>query len=152
MGIAAAGADLSVPWWKEPNKDQWFAWIAAWLGWMLDIFDYFVFLFIMVPIAKEFGVSVTAVAAVLAVTIWLRLVGAIGSGWLADRIGRKTPLMLSILWYSICNFVAGFSPSFLSCLLSEPCSASEWARNGPSAQVSQWSRGRRDHAASWGAF
>ena len=43
----------------------------------------------------------------------MRLVGATASGWLADRIGRKTPLMISILWYSICNFIAGFSPTFL---------------------------------------
>ena len=42
----------------------------------------------------------------------MRLVGAIGSGWLADRIGRKTPLMISILWYSICNFFAGSAPTF----------------------------------------
>ncbi len=41
----------------------------------------------------------------------LRL-GAVGSGWLADRIGRKKPLMISILWYSVCNFLAGISPSF----------------------------------------
>jgi len=112
MAFAADASGLSAPWWKEPTKDQWFAWIAAWLGWMLDAFDFTIFLFIMVPIAEEFGVSVTAVAAVLAVTIWLRFVGAIGSGWLADRIGRKVPLMLSILWFSVCNFVAGFSPSF----------------------------------------
>ena len=52
------------------------------------------------------------VTAVFTVTLWLRLVGAVGSGWLADRIGRKTPLMISILWYSVCNFVAGLSPSF----------------------------------------
>src|SRR3984893_126898 len=112
MTIAVDVSGLSVPWWREPTKDQWFAWIAAWFGWMLDAFDFTVFLFIMVPIAQEFGVSVTAVAAGLTLTIWLRLVGAIGSGWLADRVGRKVPLMLSILWYSICNFVAGFSPSF----------------------------------------
>src|SRR3974390_1823127 len=42
----------------------------------------------------------------------MRLVGAVASGWLADRVGRKTPLMISILWYSICNFIAGFSPTF----------------------------------------
>jgi SHS family lactate transporter-like MFS transporter len=112
MAVAAAGSDLSTPWWREPTKDQWLAWIAAWLGWMLDAFDFTLFLLIMVPIAKEFGVSVTAVAAVLTLTLWLRLVGAIGSGWLADRVGRKVPLMLSILWYSVCNFIAGFSPSF----------------------------------------
>lgn len=113
MTIAAGAAGLSVPWWKEPTKEQWLAWIAAWLGWMLDAFDFTIFLLILAPIAKEFGVSVTAVAAVLTLTLWLRLVGAMASGWLADRIGRKTPLMLSILWFSACNFIAGFSPNFI---------------------------------------
>ena len=47
---------------------------------------------------------------VLTVTLWMRLVGAMGSGWLGDRIGRKIPLMISILGYSLCNFIAGFSP------------------------------------------
>src|SRR5262249_8472069 len=67
----------------------------------------------MVPIAKEFGVPLTEVTFVLTITLWMRLVGACASGWLADRVGRKAPLMISILWYSICNFIAGFSPTFL---------------------------------------
>jgi MFS transporter, SHS family, lactate transporter len=66
----------------------------------------------MVAIAKEFGVPLTEVTVIFSVTLWMRLVGAVASGWLADRIGRKTPLMISILWYSICNFIAGFAPSF----------------------------------------
>src|SRR5262245_6079260 len=66
----------------------------------------------MVPISQEFGVPLTLVAGTVTFTLWLRLVGAFGSGWLCDRIGRKTPLMISILWYSICNFAAGFAPSF----------------------------------------
>jgi hypothetical protein len=45
-----------VPWWKEPTKDQWMAWIAAWLGWTLDAFDFTIFLLIMVPIAESFHV------------------------------------------------------------------------------------------------
>ena len=102
----------ALPWWKEPTKDQWYAYIAAWLGWTLDAFDFTIFLLIMLPIAQEFDVPLTAVAAVFTITLWLRLVGATASGWLADRIGRKTPLMISILWYSICNFIAGFSPTF----------------------------------------
>jgi MFS transporter, SHS family, lactate transporter len=57
------------------------------------------------------------VTVVFTITLWMRLVGATASGWLADRIGRKTPLMISILWYSICNFIAGFSPSFWFLLL-----------------------------------
>ena len=80
---------------------------------MLDAFDFTIFLLIMVPIANEFGISVTLVASALTVTLWLRLIGAVASGWLADRIGRKAPLMLAILWFSASNFVAGFSPSFM---------------------------------------
>ena len=76
-----------VPWWKEPTKDQWVAWIAAWLGWTLDAFDFTIFLLIMVPIAESFHVSLIEVTAVFTVTLWLRLVGAVGSGWLADRVG-----------------------------------------------------------------
>src|SRR5258707_735461 len=45
-----------VAWWREPTKDQWYAWWAAWLGWTLDAFDFTVFLLIMKPIADEFGV------------------------------------------------------------------------------------------------
>src|SRR6478736_7430557 len=101
-----------IPWWKEPTKDQWFAWIAAWLGWTLDAFDFTIFLLLMVPISEAFHVPLIEVTAVFTITLWLRLVGAVGSGWLADRIGRKTPLMISILWYSICNFLAGIAPNF----------------------------------------
>src|SRR6516162_9353915 len=101
-----------VPWWKEPTKDQWVAWIAAWLGWTLDAFDFTIFLLIMVPIAESFNVPLIEVTAVFTITLWLRLVGAVGSGWLADRVGRKTPLMISILWYSICNLLAGIAPNF----------------------------------------
>ena len=101
-----------IPWWMEPTKDQWLAWVAAWLGWTLDAFDFTIFLLLMVPIAETFKVPLVEVTAVFTITLWLRLVGAVGSGWLADRIGRKTPLMISILWYSICNFAAGLSPTF----------------------------------------
>ena len=101
-----------IPWWKEPTKEQWHAWVAAWLGWTLDAFDFTIFLLIMLPISQEFHVPLTAVTAVFTITLWMRLVGATGSGWLADRIGRKTPLMISIAWYSACNFIAAFSPTF----------------------------------------
>jgi MFS transporter, SHS family, lactate transporter len=108
-----AGAGRPVPWWREPTKDQWYAYIAAWLGWTLDAFDFTVFLLIMAPIAKEFGVSMLDVTFIFTVTLVMRLFGATVSGWLSDRMGRRAPLMISIFWYSICNLIAGFSPSFL---------------------------------------
>ena len=129
-----------VPWWKEPTKDQWVAWIAAWLGWTLDAFDFTIFLLIMVPIAEAFHVPLIEVTAVFTITLWLRLVGAVGSGWLADRIGRKAPLMISILWYSICNLLSRLASRCSSC--SARCSASAWAQNGPQVPRSPWNPGR----------
>jgi len=110
--MATAVQAVPIPWWKEPTKDQWLAWVAAWLGWTLDAFDFTIFLMIMLPIAQEFNVPLTEVTAVFTLTLWMRLVGATAAGWLADRIGRKKPLMISIAWYSACNFIAGFSPAF----------------------------------------
>src|SRR6195952_2715684 len=111
--MSASSAPASaLPWWKEPTKDQWYAYCAAWMGWTLDAFDFTVFLLIMAPIAQEFHVPLIDVTAIFSVTLIMRLAGATASGWLADRMGRRAPLMISILWYSICNFAAGFSPSF----------------------------------------
>jgi len=108
---------VPIPWWKEPTRDQWLAWVAAWLGWTLDAFDFTIFLLLMVPISQDFGVPLTEVAIVFTLTLWMRLVGATASGWLSDRIGRKKPLMISIAWFSVCNLLAGLSPSFMLLLL-----------------------------------
>ena len=115
--MAAVETVRAIPWWREPTKDQWYAYIAAWLGWTLDAFDFTVFLLIMAPIAKEFNVPLTDVAIVFTLTLWMRLLGATAAGWMADRMGRKKPLMISIAWFSVCNFIAGFSPTFWFLLL-----------------------------------
>jgi MFS transporter, SHS family, lactate transporter len=114
---ASVASRAQGPWWKEPTKDQWYAYSASWLGWTLDAFDFTVFLFIIGPIADEFKVPVTEVTIVFTLTLWMRLLGATAAGWLGDRIGRRWPLMISILWYSFCNFIAGFSPTFMFLLI-----------------------------------
>src|SRR5580700_1715916 len=82
MRAAVAPAGMPIPWWKEPTKDQWYAWVASWLGWTLDAFDFTMFLLIMVPISQEFGVPLTEVAFLLSVTLWLRLLGiGMGAEW-----------------------------------------------------------------------
>ena len=108
----AVEAAATVPWWKEPTREQWHAWIAAWLGWVLDAFDFTIFLLIMAPIANDFNVPLVEVTAVFTITLWMRLVGATASGWFADRVGRKLPLMISIAWYSLANLLAGLAPTF----------------------------------------
>jgi MFS family permease len=70
-----------------------------------------------VPIAKEFNADLTLVVLVGSLTVWMRFVGAMGTGWMADRLGRRAPLMISILWYSLRNFIAGFSLTFIFLLV-----------------------------------
>jgi MFS transporter, SHS family, lactate transporter len=111
------GSSVTGPWWREPTKDHWYAFIAAWLGWTLDAFDFTVFLFLIVPIAKEFHADLNLVVLVGSLTMLMRFVGAVSAGWMADRLGRRAPLMISILWYSACNFIAGFSPTFIFLLV-----------------------------------
>jgi MFS transporter, SHS family, lactate transporter len=155
----ATNADSAqIPWWKEPTRDQWYAYLAAWLGWTLDAFDFTVFLLIMVPIAKTFNVPMTEVTVVFTVTLWMRLVGATCSGWIGDRLGRKTPLMISILGYSACNFIAGFSPTFWFLFLFRAIlgffMGAEWPA-GASLAMETWPQRSRGFMAgvlqgSWG--
>jgi len=85
--------------------------LAAFLGWMLDAFDFFLLTFLLKDIAKEFGVEVPAVAYALFLTLAMRFVGAFIFGRLGDRWGRKPALMLDILCYSILGALAAFSPN-----------------------------------------
>jgi len=156
----ALAADIATPvaWWKEPNREQWHAWIAAWLGWVLDAFDFTIFLLIMAPIAKDFDVPLVEVTAVFTITLWMRLLGATASGWLADRVGRKLPLMISIAWYSVANLLAGLAPSFWLLFLFRALlgigMGAEWPA-GAALAMEQWpqrSRGLMGSVlqSSWG--
>jgi MFS transporter, SHS family, lactate transporter len=155
---SALDAGAAIPWWKEPTRDQWYAWVAAWLGWTLDAFDFTIFLLIMAPIAKTFNVPLVEVTAVFTITLWMRLIGATASGWLGDRFGRKLPLMISIGWYSVCNFVAGLAPSFFVLFLFRALlgigMGAEWPAGAALAMESWPTRSRAFMGAmlqgSWG--
>ncbi len=84
---------------------------AAYLGWTLDAFDFFVLTFVIKDIAKEFGVEVSAVAYALFLTLAMRFVGAFIFGRIGDHWGRKPALMLDILCYSVIGAAAAFSPN-----------------------------------------
>jgi SHS family lactate transporter-like MFS transporter len=99
-------------WWREPTRPQWVTFVAAWSGWVLDGFDFTIFLLAMPDIAREFGVSSVAAAGSVTLTLLFRLVGGLGAGWMADRWGRKLPLIVSIVWFSACDGAVAFAPSF----------------------------------------
>jgi MFS family permease len=86
---------------------------AAALGWMLDAFDAMLYALVLTHIMHELNMSKTTSGFLATLTLLASGIGGILFGFIADRIGRKRALMLSILTYSICSFASGLSTSIL---------------------------------------
>ncbi len=91
--------------------------LASFLGWMLDAFDFFLLVFVLKDVAKEFGVERGAVAWAITLTLALRPLGALVFGRLADRFGRRPILMLDVGLYSVLGFATAFAPNLTAFLL-----------------------------------
>src|SRR6266567_1402680 len=90
---------------------------ASFLGWTLDAFDFFVLIFAIPAIAKDFHTDIPAVAATSAVTLAFRPVGAFFFGLMADRYGRRLPLMLNLVFYSFIEVLSGLAPDYTTFLV-----------------------------------
>jgi len=95
-----------------PPSDHRQAVAAGFLGWMLDAFDFFLVVFCLTAIGKEFHKPDAAIALSITVTLAFRPVGAFIFGLLADRYGRRLPLMLDLVFYSIVEVLTAFAPNY----------------------------------------
>lgn len=123
-GFAAEDSGLYNYRWMEAvrlfrllNRDQRNTFIACFLGWTLDALDFFLLTFVLVPVGHEFGRSVPQVAFALTVTLMMRPLGAVVFGLLGDRFGRRIPLMIDIIFYSVMELATAFAPNFTIFLL-----------------------------------
>lgn len=96
----------------SPRSDQNAAVAAGFIGWMLDAFDYFLVVYCLTAIAKDFGKSDKEMALAITVTLAFRPLGAVIFGLLADRYGRRMPLMLNLIFYSSMQVAAAFAPNY----------------------------------------
>jgi len=85
---------------------------AGFLGWTLDAFDFFVLTFVIIPVAHDFHRSALDITAALTASLVTRPLGAFIFGLLADRYGRRLPLMLDILFYSVVEVFSGLAPNY----------------------------------------
>jgi SHS family lactate transporter-like MFS transporter len=93
-------------------QDHRAALLAGFLGWTLDAFDFFLVVFCLTAIGKEFHQSDARIAISLTLTLAFRPVGAFLFGLLADRYGRRLPLMIDLVFYSIVEVLTGLAPNF----------------------------------------
>jgi len=86
--------------------------VAGFLGWTLDAFDFFVIVFQYDTLAHEFNVTKKAIVFTTTATLALRPVGALLFGLLADRYGRRIPLMANVIYFSVIELLCGFAPNY----------------------------------------
>jgi SHS family lactate transporter-like MFS transporter len=96
----------------ETRANQRNAVLAGFLGWTLDAFDFFILVFVLLPVAHDFGRSVPAVALTLTASLAMRPLGAFAFGLLADRYGRRKLLIWNILFYSAIEVLSGLAPTY----------------------------------------
>lgn len=102
----------------EQERSRWtLAVVSGVLGWILDAFDFFILVFLFDSLAGRFHVTPAAVVYTLTLTLALRPVGAVLFGALADRYGRRIPLVLCVLYFSACTVASGLAPTYRVFLL-----------------------------------
>ena len=94
------------------NSQQWHAVSASFLGWTLDAFDFFVAVFLVNTLAAQFHVPASKIIFTTAATLAMRPLGALIFGFLADRYGRRTPLMANVVFFSVVELLCGFSTNY----------------------------------------
>ena len=99
------------------SSDHVYALIASFLGWTLDAFDFFVLVFVVPAVATDFGKTVPDIALAITVTLAFRPVGALIFGLMADRYGRRLPLMIDLVFFSIVEVASGLAPNYTTFLI-----------------------------------
>ncbi|MBV9622625.1 MAG: MFS transporter [Acidobacteria bacterium] len=96
---------------STPSR-HWHSVLAGFLGWTLDAFDFFVLVFLVDTLAAQFHVGKSDLVWTFTATLAMRPVGAVIFGLLADRYGRRRPLMANVIFFSIIELLCGFAPSY----------------------------------------
>ena len=104
---------MSLPWYREVSRQEWKTFLTTFAAWTLDAFDFTIITFVLTDIRRSFEVNLALAGALATVTLFFRMIGGIGAGTLADRYGRKGPILFAIAWYTAFAFLSGLSTSYV---------------------------------------